>query len=56
MYLIELMSQVDNEGEGEAQRYFEHAVTLRETLQFLRYNKELLSNDSTAQGPAIGQA
>ncbi len=29
------------EGEGEAQRYFHHAVTLRNTVQFLRNNSQL---------------
>ena len=46
--------KVGTEGEGEAQRYFEHALTLRKTLQFLRYNKELVSNGSSSQGSAIG--
>ncbi|XP_071964356.1 protein FAM91A1-like [Antedon mediterranea] len=27
--------------EGEAQRYFEHAVILRKTISYLRYNKEI---------------
>jgi hypothetical protein len=27
--------------EGEAQRYFDHAITLRNTLRFLRYNPNL---------------
>ena len=30
------------EGEGEAQRYFHHAVTLRNTVQFLRNNSQLM--------------
>lgn len=30
------------EGEGEAQRYFHHAVTLRNTIQFLRNNSQLV--------------
>ena len=29
------------EGEGEAQRYFHHAVTLRHTIKFLRHNPQL---------------
>ena len=29
------------EGEGEAQRYFQHAITLRDTVQFLRRNGSL---------------
>ena len=33
-------------GEGEAQRYFQHAVTLRNTVQFIRHNKELMKGIS----------
>ena len=41
-FLTEL-DKVGNEpeGEGEAQRYFQHAVILRNTIQFLRYNSKL---------------
>ena len=35
------LSQVESTAEGEAQRYFDHALTLRNTILFLRYNKEL---------------
>ena len=31
--------------EGEAQRYFDHAITLRDTIRFLRYNKDLIVDD-----------
>ncbi|XP_062506716.1 protein FAM91A1-like isoform X2 [Corticium candelabrum] len=51
--LLAELHKVGTEGEGEAQRYFEHALTLRKTLQFLRYNKELVSNGSSSQGSAI---
>lgn len=37
-----------NIAEGEAQRYFEHALTLRSTIDILRYNsnmKNLLGSD-----------
>ena len=27
--------------EGEAQRYFDHAITLRDMILFLRYNRDL---------------
>eukprot|EP01100_Stratorugosa_tubuloviscum_P009482 TRINITY_DN3982_c0_g1_i2.p1 TRINITY_DN3982_c0_g1~~TRINITY_DN3982_c0_g1_i2.p1 ORF type:complete len:732 (-),score=274.06 TRINITY_DN3982_c0_g1_i2:51-2246(-) len=37
-FLTELDKIDDDISEGEAQRYFEHAVTLRNTLRFLRYN------------------
>lgn len=33
--------QVDSVAEGEAQRYFDHAITLRDTILFLRYNRNL---------------
>ena len=32
------------EAEGEARRYFVHAITLRDTVRFLRYNKSLCSD------------
>lgn len=31
-------------GEGEAQRYFDHALTLRDTIVFLRHNSQLISD------------
>ena len=36
--------QVGYEAEGEARRYFVHAITLRDTVRFLRYNKNLCSD------------
>ena len=36
---LEKVSDVD--GEGEAARYFSHALTLRDTILFLRQNPEL---------------
>ncbi|XP_043922525.1 protein FAM91A1 [Protopterus annectens] len=42
-FLIEL-EKVQNTGEGEAQRYFDHALTLRNTILFLRHNKDLISD------------
>ena len=44
---------MDNIAEGEAQRYFDHAITLRDTIRFLRYNKEL-SLCSTVEGGSMG--
>ena len=35
--------QVGFEAEGEARRYFVHALMLRDTVHFLRYNKNLCS-------------
>ncbi|XP_041045678.1 protein FAM91A1 isoform X2 [Carcharodon carcharias] len=43
-FLVEL-EKVQNTGEGEAQRYFDHALTLRNTILFLRHNKELVADD-----------
>lgn len=44
-----LCLQVESTAEGEAQRYFDHALTLKNTILFLRYNKELTQD----QGPDI---
>ncbi|KAG8570179.1 hypothetical protein GDO81_011132 [Engystomops pustulosus] len=41
-FLVEL-EKVQSTGEGEAQRYFDHALTLRNTILFLRHNKELIA-------------
>ena len=42
---------VDNlhrsDSEGEAQRYFEHALTLRTTIDFLRHNPRLNNSDES---------
>ena len=45
--------QVGSQAEGEAKRYFEHAVTLRDTVQFLRRNQKLFPNEECGLG--IGQ-
>ncbi|XP_007488352.1 protein FAM91A1 isoform X2 [Monodelphis domestica] len=45
-FLVEL-EKVQSTGEGEAQRYFDHALTLRNTILFLRHNKDLVTQ--TAQ-------
>ena len=34
---------MDTIAEGEAQRYFDHAITLRDTIRFLRHNRDLVS-------------
>uniref|UniRef100_A0AAY4CKZ1 Protein FAM91A1 n=1 Tax=Denticeps clupeoides TaxID=299321 RepID=A0AAY4CKZ1_9TELE len=47
------LSPVESTAEGEAQRYFDHALTLRNTILFLRYNKELTS-DQSPDIPNIG--
>ena len=33
------------QAEGEARRYFEHAITLRNTVKFLRYNPGIVAGD-----------
>lgn len=40
-FLIEL-EKVADVGEGEARRYFDHALTLRNTILFLRYNSKMI--------------
>ncbi|XP_074640527.1 protein FAM91A1-like [Tubulanus polymorphus] len=43
-------SQVEAVAEGEAQRYFDHAITLRDTIQFLRHNPELCPDQEFGNG------
>jgi hypothetical protein len=40
-FLLELENVVTADGEGEAQRYFEHARTLKKTILFLRNNPSM---------------
>uniref|UniRef100_A0A673KLK4 Protein FAM91A1-like n=1 Tax=Sinocyclocheilus rhinocerous TaxID=307959 RepID=A0A673KLK4_9TELE len=51
-FLMEL-EKVESTAEGEAQRYFDHALTLRNTILFLRYNKDL-TPDQSLDVPNIG--
>lgn len=55
-FLSEL-EKVDTIAEGEAQRYFDHAITLRDTIRFLRYNKDLsptpASDGSSSNGTGV---
>ena len=39
------------QAEGEARRYFEHAITLRNTVKFLRYNPGVIPGD---EGRGVG--
>ena len=39
--------------EGEARRYYEHAITLRNTLKFLRHNPSLVG-DVSSSGCGLG--
>ena len=41
------------DAEGEAQRYFDHAITLRDTIRFLRHNKHLCDGDDVSAGHGI---
>uniref|UniRef100_A0A670Y327 Family with sequence similarity 91 member A1 n=1 Tax=Pseudonaja textilis TaxID=8673 RepID=A0A670Y327_PSETE len=52
-FLVEL-EKVQSTGEGEAQRYFDHALTLRNTILFLRHNKDLVAQVSQAEQPTNG--
>ena len=36
-----------SDAEGEARRYFDHALTLRKTVLFLRNNKKLSSSEQS---------
>ncbi|KAK4012095.1 protein FAM91A1 [Daphnia magna] len=46
--LVELDRICTDDSEGEAQRYFEHALTLRSTVQFLRKARSILEIDSSS--------
>jgi len=56
----DVVVQVDSTAEGEAQRYFDHALTLRDTILFLRHNRELSldavdqNGGSGSGGPGLG--
>ncbi|XP_034981124.2 protein FAM91A1 [Zootoca vivipara] len=52
-FLVEL-EKVQSTGEGEAQRYFDHALTLRNTILFLRHNKDLAAQVSQPEQPNNG--
>uniref|UniRef100_A0A6I8NLC8 Family with sequence similarity 91 member A1 n=1 Tax=Ornithorhynchus anatinus TaxID=9258 RepID=A0A6I8NLC8_ORNAN len=52
-FLVEL-EKVQSTGEGEAQRYFDHALTLRNTILFLRHNKDLVAQTAQAEQPSYG--
>uniref|UniRef100_A0A8C8VDS1 Family with sequence similarity 91 member A1 n=1 Tax=Pelusios castaneus TaxID=367368 RepID=A0A8C8VDS1_9SAUR len=52
-FLLEL-EKVQSTGEGEAQRYFDHALTLRNTILFLRHNKDLMAQATQPEQPNNG--
>ena len=45
--------QVTEQIEGEARRYYDHAITLRNTLKFLRHNPSLLGNGTSGSGLGV---
>ena len=45
---------MDSTAEGEAQRYFDHAITLRDTILFLRHNRELSLDSADQNGGSSG--
>lgn len=46
---------MDSVAEGEAQRYFDHAITLRDTILFLRYNKDLGKEPNQVPAKGLGK-
>ena len=48
--LLPCYTQVGSQAEGEAKRYFEHAITLRDTVQFLRRNQNLFPDEECGLG------
>ena len=53
--LIFVVLQVENVAEGEARRYFDHAVVLKNSIMFLRNNKELLSDEENGNALGLGE-
>ncbi|KAL8571463.1 hypothetical protein ACOMHN_051169 [Nucella lapillus] len=51
-FLSEL-EKVGSDAEGEARRYFDHALTLRDTIRFLRHNRHLCQDADTNNGHGI---
>eukprot|EP00794_Sanderia_malayensis_P004770 gene4770-5397_t len=51
--LLQELEKVENVAEGEARRYFDHAVVLKDTIQFLRNNKELGFEEETGNSLAL---
>ncbi|XP_067677224.1 protein FAM91A1-like [Haliotis asinina] len=51
-FLSEL-EKVGSDAEGEARRYFDHALTLRDTIHFLRHNKILCEDPDSVNGQGI---
>ncbi|XP_076462522.1 protein FAM91A1-like [Babylonia areolata] len=51
-FLSEL-EKVGSDAEGEARRYFDHALTLRDTIRFLRHNRHLCQDGDSNTGHGI---
>jgi len=52
---IEELEKIENvSNEGEAQRYFDHAVVLKNTILYMRNNTELHLNDQDANNHSLG--
>lgn len=49
---LQELDRVQADAEGEAQRYFDHALTLRRTINFLRHNPKL--GHWSEDGGAVG--
>ncbi|GFY47418.1 protein FAM91A1 [Trichonephila inaurata madagascariensis] len=54
-FLVEL-EKIADVGEGEARRYFDHALSLRDTITFLRRNPELMvcCDDTKSSSTGLG--
>ncbi|EHA98373.1 Protein FAM91A1 [Heterocephalus glaber] len=52
-FLIEL-EKVQSTGEGEAQRYLDHALTLLNTILFLHHNKDVVAQTAQPDQPNYG--
>ncbi|CAL4060121.1 unnamed protein product, partial [Meganyctiphanes norvegica] len=52
--IIELDKIERSDSEGEAQRYFEHALTLRTSVNFLRHNRDLVMTNQEQQESSVG--
>lgn len=51
--MLHSSSQVGSDAEGEARRYFDHALTLRDTIRFLRHNRSLCEDADNNSGQGI---
>lgn len=52
-FIVEL-GKVVEQAEGEAKRYYEHAITLRTTLVFMRNNPSLFGEEEESGGCGLG--